>query len=1096
MSQAREREREYDWLGTIDSYMKALDFVSEQDFSKMAEAYERLGYAFHRLAMQGESTDEFRERTHQAIANYEKAKKFYGKLAEAEKSPRTLRCDAMIAYLGYWLAPEVLEKKKLLDNCWRLTQEALNGFRQCRESWEHGKTYNQLLISAILKCTLESDYSTREKTIREAMEHGEQALKFLPTYTDNTESTKAYVRTTSVLEWFGYYFLNLEDRERYYQKALGYWLKANELSEEVAMVELLNSAMVDHDSLGWGLGTNETLANFKKALEYAKKTKDKFTIGCALDWLAYHSFWKAETTEDPDEVVKALKTALQYAEEAHNQYSPINIISPRWGVLWVEAPHAEYYFELADRETNLRKKANLLKKALEAAPEALERAENSGYPEAVFGAHHNFGKILAELATMEMNFEEKRRLLERALGHRKETIRFTEQLTPFDYYNQGVMLNRLAQIKSELASLAEDSENKINMLQEAILDRENSLKLCMKHTAFYQKKGSVSQFAPMGIMQYYRGDLIYRLYELTKNKEHLSKAAEAFEEAIESFQKVAMTSRIAECHWKIAQIYDVLCENLKAAENFDLASNNYKEAAEKIPELKDFYQDHALYMKAWSEIEQARHLHREQQYGVAEEHFEKAANIHKFLKQWSYLAPNYAAWVKVEHAEELSRREQSEEAIEAFEQAVALFNDAKKSIKMHLGKIEDLDERQMATSMVKATDFRYEYCVARKALEEAKILDKKGDHYSSSEKYASATHILEKIAQELESEQDQKEIRYIISLSRAWEKMTRAEAEAAPTMYIEASRLFEEAKELSSSEKTKMLALGHSRFCRALEAGTKLIDTRDATWHAAATQHLESAATYYMRAGLQSVSEYAKATGLLFDACVYLDKAKEETDPEKRAKLYLMAEKVLQTSAGSYMKAKHPEKREQALRLLKRVKEERELALSLTEVLHAPLLHSTTAFTTPTPTYEKAVGLEKFEHADVRANLITSEKELKIGENLHLEIEIVNAGKASALLTKIAELIPEGFEVIGKPETYRVEDSNINMKGKRLEPLKTEEVRLVLKPKVQGVFFLRPKILYLDENGQYKANEPESVAVTVKELGISGWLKGPKKEGK
>lgn len=74
---------------------------------------------------------------------------------------------------------------------------------------------------------------------------------------------------------------------------------------------------------------------------------------------------------------------------------------------------------------------------------------------------------------------------------------------------------------------------------------------------------------------------------------------------------------------------------------------------------------------------------------------------------------------------------------------------------------------------------------------------------------------------------------------------------------------------------------------------------------------------------------------------------------------------------------------------------------------------------------------------------------------------------------------------------YRAEDRYLNMKGKRPDPLKTEEVRLVLKPIAKGTFPLKPRILYLDDNGKYKSHEPEPVTITVKELGISGWLKGP-----
>jgi hypothetical protein len=207
----------------------------------------------------------------------------------------------------------------------------------------------------------------------------------------------------------------------------------------------------------------------------------------------------------------------------------------------------------------------------------------------------------------------------------------------------------------------------------------------------------------------------------------------------------------------------------------------------------------------------------------------------------------------------------------------------------------------------------------------------------------------------------------------------------------------------------------------------------------------------------------------------------------------MMTEKVLQTSAGCYLKAEYPAKREQVLKLLERVKGERELAMYLANMLQCPIIASTTAFPAPTPTSEKSVGLNPLEHAEIQANIVTSQKELRVGESLDLEIELANAGKGPALLTRIVETTPQGFEITEKPETYRVEDGCLNMKAKRLDPLKTEEVKLVLKPTRQGTFTLRPTILYLDENGKKRSHEPEPITITVKELGISGWLKGPKK---
>jgi tetratricopeptide (TPR) repeat protein len=920
------------------------------------------------------------------------------------------------------------------------------------------------------------------------MERGEQAVKLLLKRGDSDELARAYVNTANFLALFGLYFQDLDGRDDFFQRARDYWQKANALSEEAAFLELLSVLGVL--SLGWGLGTNEALKNLEKALEYAKRTRDRLKTGCALELLAINTSWSY--SEDPDESVRLFNKALHYAEDSKLQYASICFVSPIGDVVWVEAPYAEYYWGLAQLETNPNKKRELSEKAVDATSDLLTRAEKSGYPQDVQYAHHVVSKVLTFHAMIETGREKKKRLLEKALEHRNESTEYIERMTPFDNWNRGVMQQYLADIKSELADLAKDSEGKSNLLEEAAADTENALRLMCKDLAFWESKGIVSnQYANVGIWQNRHGNLLKRLYDVTHNKQFLRKAIGAFEKAAETAQKLNAISYLAECHWKIAQTYDDLAEHPTAAENFSLASDSYKDSSERIHQLRDFYLDLSRYMQAWSEIEKARHHHIRQEYDRAEEHFQKAADLHKSLKQWSYLAPNYAAWARVEHAEELSRKEQSEEAIQAFEQAAEHFRETNKSVQAQLGKIEDPDEKQMATGMVKTTSLRLQYCKGRTDLEEAQILDRRGDHYSSSQKYGSAAETFEKISHALESEPEQKEFEFIIRLSKAWQKTMLAEARASPELYMEASELFEQSSKYSGSEKTSLLTLGHSRFCRALEAGTKFADTRDITMHAAAINYLESAANYYVRAGFHNASEYAKGTGLLLDAYVHMDNAKRETDPDKKARLYAMAEKVLQTSAGAFMKAEHPEKREQVLRLLEKVREERELALSLGEVLHAPsIISATAAFATPTPTQENAVGVERFEEADIQANIIVRQKELKVGENLDLEIELINAGKGPALLTKITDVVLEGFELKEKPDNYRVEGSFVNMKGKRLDPLKMEEVKLVLQPRTQGTFPLKPRIMYLDEKGKYKTHEPEPVTITVKELGIKGWLKG------
>jgi len=204
LHQGEQSEKEYDWLGATAQHEKALNLLPQDDFSKIGEIHERLGHALYRLAFQAESNSEFRERLRQSVVAYEKATKSYARLNESVKTGRTLRCNAVIAYIGYWLAPEAKEKKKMIDECWRLTKEALAAFEEAGEGWEYGKTHNQLSSSVVFAFCLDWDFQAREKMMREAVESGEQAIKFLSTLEDSRELARACARTAYYLGVFNY----------------------------------------------------------------------------------------------------------------------------------------------------------------------------------------------------------------------------------------------------------------------------------------------------------------------------------------------------------------------------------------------------------------------------------------------------------------------------------------------------------------------------------------------------------------------------------------------------------------------------------------------------------------------------------------------------------------------------------------------------------------------------------------------------------------------------------------------------------------------------------------------------------------------------
>jgi len=1080
LSEAGEREKEYDWLGAAEFCEKAIELVSETDFLKTGEVHEKIGHCFHRASFQAGSQEEFRERVRRAVEAYEKAGELYEKLA-GERKARSLRSRAVAKYLGFWLTSDPSERRSSLDECLELASKAMDIFSESRDMHEYVRTYSALAPYEYsvfsLRWIPEPDRQAIEKAVEKGFRWGEKAVAALREIND-PDSGKAYLNLAVCLithTWF--VISDPEIQEQYRERAHRYINKVVDLSEEAGDYNLLGQAYF------W-LGDNftegdESIRCFGKMLECAEKTRDNFLEAFALSFLTYEFYWKAIETEDPDQRLKLSEEAMRYYDKSEQLFPIFSFICPRGGLIPPPSGHAEHYFYLAEWETDPEKKLDFLRESEKNGLEALKVAENSEVPIAIIYTHYVLGNTLTARGRLEPDLDEKKSLLGKALRHLERSVGIQMQWKPFVYWNIGAFYNRLADTKAEMAYLESDLKTKRMLLEEAASNKEKCIELISKRIPSYEKRGKVVPYTSIYGYQDTYWRLLNHLYKLTNNPEYLRKAIEITQKAMETAIRLDMASLRAESHWKIAKAQDTLQEYLPAAENFEHASRSYSKAAKGIPKLKDLYQDYASYMQAWSEIEKAKHHHERQESGSAKEHFEKAANVQKSLRKWSYLAPNYFALAQIENAEDLSRKEQSEEALTAFKEAIKLFNESKKSLETKLTEIVDLDEKIMATSLIKASDSRREYCLGRVALEEAKILDTKGDHYSSSQKYNSAAQTFEKILRSLETEQDQKEFKLIITLSRAWQKMTLAEAESSSALYLEASQLFQQAKEFGPNEKTKMLVLGHSRFCKALEAGTKFTDSRDTTIHVAAVQHLASAASYYVKADFRNASEYAQATRLLLDAYLHMDNAEKETAPEKKTRLYAMAEKVLQSSAGAYMKARHPEKREQVLRLLEEVRKDRELAVSLTEVLHAPsIVSATTSFLTPTPTHEEAVGLERFEHANIQAHLTASEQ-VVVGEELEIQLDLVNVARNFGLLVRAENVVPSGFKAVKLPEQYELLNGSLNLRGKRLDPLKVETLKISIEAIDTGTVYLCPKVVYTDETGNFRVCRSEAIQVNV-----------------
>ncbi len=98
-------------------------------------------------------------------------------------------------------------------------------------------------------------------------------------------------------------------------------------------------------------------------------------------------------------------------------------------------------------------------------------------------------------------------------------------------------------------------------------------------------------------------------------------------------------------------------------------------------------------------------------------------------------------------------------------------------------------------------------------IEEARILEKRGNYFSSAEKFSNAASKIKKIS----SEHSKGAISALFYLCKAWEFMELATEYKDTQKFSEAINLFNQAKHHLSDNKLKLLVQGNSVFCEALK---------------------------------------------------------------------------------------------------------------------------------------------------------------------------------------------------------------------------------------------------------------------------------------
>ena len=1069
LDKAKEHEKKYEWLPATDYYKKAVDLaLKKKQLSRAAELHEKIGSCYYKGALQAPSTTVFKKHLKKSILAYEKERKY---LLEAKTENYKLRIkhvNALIEYVRAWLVEGFKEKKKLTTKWWTLENEVLTSYENMGKLDLVGKICNDLIYFMGLRFWLASSPTESEKIGNECIGLAEKAIKIYSKLNDNCELARAY----ACASWYyGQVSGKFPEKTRRYAK------KALKLAKKTSDAATISMSYLTASLVAELFGAR-AISYAEKAVKYAKISRDKHVISVMNSVLGMNLTAPAKAFEDPEKAKKSLANIVEIAQQAIYYDKIVNNIN-----ILNHSFCGQALTSLSELETNLKAKLELLEKATEVINEGIERCRKTfGLKGILVGTLlFSLAENLFKLSKFKKGEKEQRHLLVEARLHFRKGFSFdTSYSREFYPSTHSFFYRGLAWVETDLARLETNKTRKIKHLKAAIGSYEEAINLVAKLKDFVMSPFGSSLFG-----EFYSelGGVLQLKYSINNEERSLVKALESYQKASTIFERAKLFTHLAESHWHIAQLYDLQNDHLEASKNYELASEAYNLAGENIPQLSDFYNDYSLYMQAWSKVEQGRHFHSIEEYNKARQQYEKAAELHELAGPWTYLAPNYFALANMEEAENLSRKENPQKAKETFQNAYEMFFRAEESIKQKLEEITSSDEKEMTQRLFEASGLRRKYCQARMLMEEAKLLDRKGKYLQSSKKYGKAAKSISVIVDKMDVEAEHKELEYVAILCRAWEKMAVAQETSSAESYLGAAAFFEKAKDFCYTKKASLWVLGNINFCKGLAAGLAYQLSLDLDEHSKAKSFIKTAATNYSQAGFGNASEYARATQRLFDAYLYINKAESEANQEIRAKQYQMVENLLQLAAGSFMKAKQPEKTTQVQEILANVREEKELAISLSQVMKAPAIASTTqSFMAPTQTSEVSIGLESFEHANVQANLVAEMKEAKVGESFCLSVEFVNAGREPALLMKVDDFVPSDFIVVKKPEIYRIEETTLNMKGKQLAPLKLVEVKLTLQPSRKGEYQLKPKVHYLDELGQNKSLQLKTLEIKVEEV--------------
>jgi adenylate cyclase len=853
---------------------------------------------------------------------------------------------------------------------------------------------------------------------------------------------------------------------------------------EPSILTRLHSTLATVGALFGGSEGPRLQEHLDLALSEAQKTDDGSEVGVALSGLIFTTRWKLVAEKREEAARELFETAKLYFEEGKRRLGHLSDPVSRYFLLNLYGDDVQSHFVFATNFiTDLALRRSAIEEGISIFCEANQLAEgemNDNLPYLWYAG----AEALQQLALIDETAEGRKALLNEAVELDRRATVMTLKTSPHFIWNVSIQMLSEATVRSLLAKDTADQRERAEILRSAADEfREGFAKI--PDIGLPLTEG---QSLRLGGCAFSFARVLDDLHGLSGETKPLEEETGVLDEATKYFDKIGRPTRVAEALWLKARVKDQLGRPQEAAREYRRASEEYGRAVSESPKLREIYEELSKYMLAWQQIEQARFYHSDGRYSSAAQAYKEAATILSKLPRLSPLGLHYSACSSLEEGEELSRTEEPELAAKFFDSAARGFGDAISALAGWSERLSSSDERTDARGWLALSGSRQKYSQAMAHLEEAKLLDRKGERSGSALGFALAAEILNQLAKEGAEGENKGETATLALLCRAWHLLKQADVQDRPEKYSEAAKLFEEVSRSGADQKLVAMARANAAFCHALEAGTGLRANGDPALFKTTKRYLEAATDYYNEAGMERAACWTEATERTFDGLVYLSEAEGELETNEKARLYALAESSFESAVGLFGKAGYIGKQREAEHHLEQVKQRKGVFSSPAEALDSGVVLQMPQ-RAPSLSRDQSVGYEQFEHANIQCNMTLSQVEVTAGEEVELELEMVNAGNAPALMVKV-DGFPPSLEVECISPGVAWDADHLVFKARKIEPMATEEIRPKLRAKEAGELEISPNFLYLDEGGKYRSYRPEAVG-----LRVTGGAPRPEKRG-